>query len=40
MVEEMQRLIRFHVDDILFSHRNPKVNDKFANWAQEKHGGV
>ena len=28
-----QHLVRFHVDDILSSHEDSKVNDNFALWA-------
>ena len=30
-----QHTIRFHVDDVLSSHINTKLNDKFAEWAQK-----
>ena len=40
MVEGYQHLLRFHVDDILSSHRMKKVNDEFAQWAQRKYGAV
>ena len=30
-----QHTIRFHVDDILSSHVDAKVNDKFAKWTQK-----
>ena len=33
-----QHTIRFHVDDVLSSHVDPKVNDGFAEWCQEKYG--
>ena len=29
-----QQTIRFHVDDIMSSHKNPKVNDKFGEWLE------
>eukprot|EP00980_Cylindrotheca_fusiformis_P010264 scaffold2279_cov88-Cylindrotheca_fusiformis.AAC.1 len=35
-----QHTIRFHVDDIMASHVNPKVNDKFENWLNRKYGSV
>ena len=30
-----QHTIRFHVDDIMSSHMNPKVNDKFGEWLED-----
>ena len=31
-------MIRFHVDDMMSSHINPKVNDDFDEWLQAKYG--
>src|SRR6056300_1426243 len=31
-----QQTIRFHVDDLLSSHMDPKVNDEFFEWANKK----
>ena len=33
-----QQTIRFHVDDIMSSHKNPKVNDKFGEWLERMYG--
>ena len=33
-----QHTVRFHVDDLLSSHVNPKVNDKFASWLEKMYG--
>ena len=33
-----QHTIRFHVDDVMSSHINPKVNDDFDEWLQAKYG--
>ena len=33
-----QHMIRFHVDDVMSSHINPKVNDDFDEWLQAKYG--
>ena len=33
-----QHTVRFHVDDLLSSHVNPKVNDKFASWLETLYG--
>ena len=30
MVSKLQHSIRFHVDDVLSSHQNPKVNDNVS----------
>ena len=31
-------MIRFHVDDVMSSHINPKVNNDFDEWLQAKYG--
>ena len=33
-----QHTVRFHVDDVMSSHIDPRVNDKFYNWLQRKYG--
>ena len=33
-----QHTIRFHVDDVMSSHINPKVNDDFDRWLQARCG--
>ena len=35
-----QHTIRFHVDNILLSHVDPKVNDDFAAWLQKTYGDI
>ena len=40
IVNNSQQTIRFHVDDLLSSHRDPKVNTEFARWAQKKYGDL
>ena len=40
MVNGKQHTIRFHVDDLLSSHVDPKVNDKFAVWLNAKYGSI
>ena len=38
-----QHKVRFHVDDVMCSHVNPRVYDKFKEWANHyygKHGEV
>ena len=39
MTEGKQHTIRFHVDDLKSSHLNPKVNDRFKLWLNDKYGG-
>ena len=39
IVNKKQQTIRFHVDDVMSSHCDKKVNDDFANWLQETYGG-
>lgn len=36
---KLQHIVRFHVDDILSSHVNPKVNES-ERWAQSKYGDI
>jgi hypothetical protein len=31
--------IKFHVDDFMSSHKDPKVNDNFRSWLNNKYGG-
>ena len=38
MKNEKQQTIRFHVDDIMSSHVDKKVNDKFLNWLNRNYG--
>ena len=33
-----QHTVRFHVDDMMSSHVNPAVNDKFAEWLEKMYG--
>jgi hypothetical protein len=33
-----QHTVRFHVDDIMSSHVNKRVNDKFAEWLEKAYG--
>ena len=35
-INRKQHTLRLHVDDILSSHVDPKINYKFAKWAKEK----
>ena len=36
MVDGTQHTVRFHVDDLMSSHVDPKVNDDFWEWLNEK----
>ena len=38
MKKGSQQTIRFHVDDLMSSHIDRKVNDEFAKWLQSKYG--
>ncbi|CAJ1947507.1 unnamed protein product [Cylindrotheca closterium] len=38
VVNEKQQTIRFHVDDLMSSHMDPKVNDDFAKWLNMRYG--
>lgn len=40
MVENKQQTIRFHVDDLMSSHVNPKVNDEFYQWMNDTYGSM
>ena len=35
-----QQTIRFHVDDLLSSHIDPKVNDDFLKWLNEQYDSI
>ena len=30
-----QQTVTFHVNDLKYSHVNPKVNDEFVEWCEE-----
>ena len=38
MINKKQHTIRFHVDDLMASHVDPKVNDKFLKWLNRMYG--
>ena len=40
MVNQKQQTIRFHVDDLLSSHVDSKVNDEFAEWLNARYGKI
>ena len=35
-----QNTIRFHVDDVMSSHVDPRVNDKLYEWFNKKYGSL
>jgi hypothetical protein len=37
-IHSKQHTVRFHVDDLMASHVNPKINDRFDKWLNEKYG--
>ena len=39
-INSEEHTIRSHVDDVLSSHKDPKVNDSFAEWCQNKDGSL
>ena len=38
MVNGIQHTVRCHVDDLLSSHVDPKVNDRFQVWLEKMYG--
>ena len=38
IVKKKQHTIRFHVDDLMSSHVDKRVNDKFHKWLERKYG--
>ena len=38
MANKKQQTIRFHVDDVMSSHVDTKVNDDFEKWLNKMHG--
>ena len=38
IVEGKQHTVRFHVDDLMSSHVDSRVNDQFLVWLNKKHG--
>uniref|UniRef100_A0A7S1V1J3 Reverse transcriptase Ty1/copia-type domain-containing protein n=1 Tax=Grammatophora oceanica TaxID=210454 RepID=A0A7S1V1J3_9STRA len=39
MIRGKQQTVRFHVDDVMSSHVDPKVNDEFDKWLNKMYGG-
>ena len=37
-INKKQHAIRFHVDDLMSSHIDPKVNDEFLAWLNKQYG--
>ena len=40
MVDGTQHTVRFHVDDLMSSHVDPKVNDEFLEWLNDMYGDL
>ncbi|CAJ1947514.1 unnamed protein product [Cylindrotheca closterium] len=40
VVDGKQQTVRFHVDNLMSSHMDPKVNDEFAKWLNMKYGSI
>ena len=40
MVNGKQHTIRFHVDDLMSSHMDPAVNDRFLIWLNKMYGAI
>ena len=38
LIKQLQQTVRFHVDDLKSSHKDPSVNDLFGEWLQKKYG--
>ena len=38
IVQEKQQTVSWHVDDLKSSHIDPKINDQFKLWAEDKYG--
>lgn len=38
MINGKQYTIRFHVDNLMSSHGNKKINDEFEKWLNNKYG--
>ncbi|CAJ1959786.1 unnamed protein product [Cylindrotheca closterium] len=36
----VRQTIRFHVEDLMSSHMDPKVNDKFSKWLNMRYGSI
>ena len=38
IISSKQQTVRFHIDDLMSSHVDKKVNDKFLIWLNDKYG--
>ncbi len=38
MIDGKRHTVRFHVDDIMCSHMDPRVNDEFEKWLNRLYG--
>ena len=39
LVDGKCQTVRFHIDDLMSSHVDPKVNDEFLKWLNDMYGG-
>jgi hypothetical protein len=38
IIEKQRHTVRFHVDNLMCSHKEPKVNDDFVKWLNKLYG--
>ena len=38
MIKGAQQTVRFHVDDLMSSHKDKAINDEFLEWCNSKYG--
>jgi hypothetical protein len=38
IIDKRRHTVRFHVDDLMCSHKDPKVNDDFVKWLKKLYG--
>ena len=38
IIDETQHTVTWHINDLKFSHKDPKVNDQFIEWLNKKCG--
>ena len=38
LIDGLRHTVRFHVDDIMSSHMDPRVNDEFEKWLNQMYG--
>ena len=40
IINRKQHTVSWHIDDLKFSHKSPKVNDEFVKWIRKKYGTI